>query len=144
MKDGKLYQAATVGAFIRSDTSVSSELYEAKKKLAGLLRADNNNEIVQHQIAEIKAEIAELEKKKAEELASKASDKQLAANIEAASAEVDTNAEEENEEIKPIGKGIFGNIYDQFKGKVKAAFDFLIKHKSGDLLGVFHRELWRY
>lgn len=66
--------------------------------------------------------------------------KQLAANIDAASAEVDTNAGEENEEIKPIGKGIFGNIYDQFKGKVKAAFDFLIKHKSGDLLGVFHRE----
>ena len=140
LKDGKLYQAATVGAIVRSDTSVSSELYEAKKKLARLLRADNNNEIIQHQIAEIKAEIAELEKKKAEELASKASDKQLAANIEAASAEVDTNAGEENEEIKPIGKGVFGNIYDQFKGKVKAAFDFLIKHKSGDLLGVFHRE----
>lgn len=140
LKDGKLYQAATVGAIVRSDTSVSSELYEAKKKLARLLRADNNNEIIQHQIAEIKAEIAELEKKKAEELASKASDKQLAANIEAASAEVDTNAGEESEEIKPIGKGVFGNIYDQFKGKVKAAFDFLIKHKSGDLLGVFHRE----
>lgn len=140
LKDGKLYQAATVVAIVRSDTSVSSELYEAKKKLARLLRADNNNEIVQRQIAEIKAEIAELEKKKAEELASKASDKQLAANIEAASAEVDTNAGEENEEIKPIGKGVFGNIYDQFKGKVKAAFDFLIKHKSGDLLGVFHRE----
>jgi hypothetical protein len=140
LKDGKLYQAATVGAIVRSDTSVSSELYKAKKKLAGLLRADNNNEIVQRQIAEIKAKITELEKKKAEELASKASDKQLAANIEAASAEVDTNAEEEIEEIKPIGKGVFGNIYDQFKGKVKAAFDFLIKHKSGDLLGVFHRE----
>ena len=64
----------------------------------------------------------------------------LKAKIEAASAEVDTNAGEESEEIKPIGKGVFGNIYDQFKGKVKAAFDFLIKHKSGDLLGVFHRE----
>ena len=51
--------------------------------------------------------------------------KQLAANIDAASAEVDTNAGEENEEIKPFGKGIFGNIYDQFKGKVKAAFDSL-------------------
>lgn len=36
--------------------------------------------------------------------------KQLAANIDAASAEVDTNAGEENEEIKPIGKGIFVNI----------------------------------
>lgn len=56
--------------------------------------------------------------------------KQLAANIDAASAEVNTNAGEENEEIKLIGKGIFGNIYDKFKGKVKAAFDSLIKHKS--------------
>lgn len=56
--------------------------------------------------------------------------KQLAANIDAASAEVDTNAGEENEEIKPIGKGVFGNIYDQFKGKVKAAFDFLINTRA--------------
>lgn len=138
LKDGKLYQAATVGAIVRSDTSVSSELYEAKKKLARLLRADNNNEIIQHQIAEIKAEIAELEKKKAEELASKASDKQLAANIEAASAEVDTNAGEENEEIKPIGKGVFGNIYDQFKGKAKSAINFLRKIKSGEAVGALH------
>lgn len=138
LKDGKLYQAATVGAIVRSDTSVSSELYEAKKKLSGLLRADNNNEIVQRQIAEIKAEIAELEKKKAEELASKASDKQLAANIEAASAEVDTNAGEENEEIKPIGKGVFGNIYDQFKGKAKSAINFLRKIKSGEAVGALH------
>ena len=45
-----------------------------------------------------------------------------------------------NEEIKPIGKSRFGNIYDQFKGKIKEAFNFLMKHKSGDLLGVFHRE----
>ena len=42
--------------------------------------------------------------------------------------------------LQPIGKGVFGNIYDQFKGKVKEAFDFLMKHKSGDLLGVFHRD----
>ena len=38
----------------------------------------------------------------------------------------------------PIGSGYFGNIYDQFRGKVKEAFDFLIAHKSGDLIGVFH------
>ena len=42
--------------------------------------------------------------------------------------------------LKPIGRGVFGNIYDQFKGKVKEALDFLLKHKSGDLLGVFHRD----
>lgn len=64
--------------------------------------------------------------------------KQLAANIEAASAEVDTNAGEENEEIKPIGKGIFGNIYDQFKGKAKSAINFLMKIKSGEAVGALH------
>jgi len=41
---------------------------------------------------------------------------------------------------KPIGKGVFGNIYDAFKGKARKAFEFLMKHKSGDLLGVFHRK----
>lgn len=58
-------------------------------------------------------------------------------------AEREQRKEQENkeqEEVKPIGKGIFGNIYDQFKGKVKEAVDFLLKHKEGDLLGVFHRE----
>lgn len=54
---------------------------------------------------------------------------------EEASNETDTE-----QEPQPIGKGVFGNIYDQFKGKVKDAFDFLMKHKSGDLLGVFHRD----
>ena len=43
-------------------------------------------------------------------------------------------------EIVPIGKGVFGDIYDQFKGRVKEAFKFLMKHKGGDLLGVFHRD----
>ncbi|MCR4847795.1 MAG: hypothetical protein K5920_02955 [Bacteroidales bacterium] len=41
-------------------------------------------------------------------------------------------------DIQPIGVGYFGNIYDQFRGKVKEAFEFLITQKSGDLLGVFH------
>ena len=49
------------------------------------------------------------------------------------------SAQTQNVPLKPIGKGLFGNIYDQFKGKVQEAFDFLLKHKSGDLLGVFHR-----
>lgn len=43
-------------------------------------------------------------------------------------------------EPSPIGRSKFGNVYNQFRGKVKAAFDFLMKHQSGDLLGVFHRE----
>ena len=41
------------------------------------------------------------------------------------------DGEEKSEDmLQPIGKGVFGNIYDQFKGKVKEAFDFLTKHKS--------------
>lgn len=48
-------------------------------------------------------------------------------------------SKEEASRYKPIGKSRFGNVYDQFKGKVKEAFDFLIKHKTGDLLGVFYR-----
>ncbi len=50
------------------------------------------------------------------------------------------NLIEQNTDPQPIGKGMFGNIYDQFRGRLKEAFDFLIKHKSGDLLGVFHRD----
>ena len=41
---------------------------------------------------------------------------------------------------EPIGFGYFGAIYDQFRGKVKEAFDFLVSNQSGDLLGVFHRD----
>lgn len=37
------------------------------------------------------------------------------------------------EEFTPIGKGVFGNIYDQFKGKVKEAFAFLKKIGVGKL-----------
>ncbi len=60
--------------------------------------------------------------------------------MEAAERARETGEPDEAEgEPKPVGKGLFGNIYDQFKGKVKEAVEFLMKHKSGDLLGVFHR-----
>lgn len=42
--------------------------------------------------------------------------------------------------IKPVGKNKFGDVYDQFKGKPKEAFDFLLKNKDGYLKGVFHRD----
>lgn len=41
-------------------------------------------------------------------------------------------------DLQPIGVGYFGEIYDQFRGKVKEAFDFLIAHQRGDLIGVFY------
>ncbi len=47
---------------------------------------------------------------------------------------------EEGGEPKPIGRSIFGNVYDQFKGKALQAVKFLVNHESGDLLGVFHRK----
>ena len=79
--------------------------------------------------AERKAEDERIAKQKAEEKTEEAeSDKE--------EAEKRMN----DEEPKPVGSGVFGNIYNQFKGKVKEAFDFLMKHKGGDLLGVFHRK----
>ena len=62
--------------------------------------------------------------------------RQIEAAQTAASEEKANNGEESK---KPIGKGVFGNIYDQFKGKIKEALDFIMEHKDGDLLGVFHR-----
>lgn len=45
---------------------------------------------------------------------------------EAAKAEAESDKEEaekqmDDEEPKPVGSGVFGNIYNQFKGKVKEA-----------------------
>ena len=44
------------------------------------------------------------------------------------------------EEPKPVGTNRFGGIYNQFKGKVKEAFDFLLRKKDGYLQAVFHRD----
>lgn len=41
-------------------------------------------------------------------------------------------------EPKPIGSGPFGNIYNQFKGKVKEAVEFLRSMKSGEAVGVLN------
>lgn len=43
-----------------------------------------------------------------------------------------------DEDIRPVGKGILGNIYDQFKGRAKAAIDFLARHKEGVAKGALH------
>ena len=45
----------------------------------------------------------------------------------------------EVDEPQPIGNSFFGKVYNQFKGKAKEAVNFLMRHKSGKLLGVFHR-----
>jgi len=43
-----------------------------------------------------------------------------------------------NEMVNPIGKGVFGNIYDQFKGKAKEAIDFLTGKRDGEAIGALH------
>ncbi len=46
----------------------------------------------------------------------------------------------EDAEIKPIGRGVFGNIYDQFRGKAKEAIDFLRRRKEGEAVGALHHK----
>ena len=44
----------------------------------------------------------------------------------------------ETKEPEPVGVGFFGNIYNQFKGKVKDAIDFLLRNKEGEASGALH------
>ena len=43
-------------------------------------------------------------------------------------------------EIKPIGKGVFGDSYDQFRGKAKEAIKFLLRKRSGEAIGALHHK----
>lgn len=43
-------------------------------------------------------------------------------------------------EIKPIGKGAFGDIYNQFRGKAKEAIKFLLRKRSGEAIGALHHK----
>ena len=83
---------------------------------------------------------AEYKSVKAEGAAATAMEEQQAPTDNRETSETPAEGEQvqETEEPQPIGQGLFGYIYDQFRGKVKEAFDFLMQHKSGDLLGVFH------
>lgn len=42
------------------------------------------------------------------------------------------------DDIKPVGVGAFGNIYNQFRGKSKAAIEFLKKLGSGEATAALH------
>ena len=101
---------------------------EAEKKEAERIAAEKAEEEARVE-AERKAEEERIAKQKTEEK-----------TAEAESDKEETEKRMDDEEPKPLGSGVFGNIYNQFKGKVKEAFDFLMKHKGGDLLGVFHRK----
>lgn len=43
-------------------------------------------------------------------------------------------------DIKPIGSGNFGPIYDQFKDKPNEAIKFLMSQKDGEALGALHHK----
>lgn len=46
------------------------------------------------------------------------------------------------EEYDPVGEGLFGEIYIQFKGKPREAIDFLMKKKSGEAIGaLYHKDV---
>lgn len=43
-------------------------------------------------------------------------------------------------DIKPVGVGSFGNIYNQFRGNAKAAIEFLKKVRGGEAVGALHHK----
>ena len=123
---------------------------EASKAEAERKAAEERERAEKEEKARIEAEKKETERiatEKAEEEArveaERKAEEERIAKQKAEEAESDKEEAEkrmDDEEPKPVGSGVFGNIYNQFKGKVKEAFDFLMKHKGGDLLGVFHRK----
>ena len=114
---------------------IATEKAEAERKAAEERERAEAEEEARVE-AERKTEEERIAKQKAEEKTEEAeSDKE-----EAESDKEEAEKQMDDEEPKPVGSGVFGNIYNQFKGKVKEAFDFLMKHKGGDLLGVFHRK----
>ena len=124
---------------------IATEKAEAERKAA-----EERERAEKEEKARIEAEKKEAERiaaEKAEEEArvedEKKAEEERVAKQKTEEAESDKEEAEKrmgDEEPKPVGSGVFGNIYNQFKGKVKEAFDFLMKHKGGDLLGVFHRK----
>ncbi|UKI24885.1 MAG: hypothetical protein L6U61_11760 [Bacteroidales bacterium] len=123
---------------------IATEKAEAERKAA-----EERERAEKEEKARIEAEKKETERIAAEkeeearvEAERKAEEERIAKQKteEAESDKEEAEKRMDDEEPKPVGSGVFGNIYNQFKGKVKEAFDFLMKHKGGDLLGVFHRK----
>lgn len=53
-------------------------------------------------------------------------------------AQEQSSQETADSEPQPIGHGVFGNIYDQFRGKAKEAIAFLLGKKDGEAIGALH------
>ncbi len=50
----------------------------------------------------------------------------------------ESSASAQSEEVVPIGNGVFGDIFDQFRGKPKEAIAFLLDKKDGEAIGALH------
>lgn len=48
--------------------------------------------------------------------------------------------ESDSEDVVPIGKGAFGDIYDQFRGKPQEAIRHLMKVQGGEAVGALHHK----
>ena len=134
--------ANSVQYFNTAIKSLQKTIKEAEKTYAATLDFDKRDTL-EDSIKAYKERLAQLQS--ILDGYAKAAEAQADAEKEVKKAEEKTNAEAEkeqkqDEEIKPIGRGSFGDIYDAFKGKAKEAFDFLLKKKSGYLVGVFHRD----
>ena len=65
-----------------------------------------------------------------------------AASVDSAHKVDENNEKTSDVNLEPVGKGVFGNIYDQFKGKAKAAIDFLKKLGGGEAVAaLYHKEV---
>ena len=119
---------------------IATEKAEAEREAAEERERAEKEEKARIEAEKIAAEKAEEEARV--EAERKAEEERIAKQKteEAESDKEEAEKRMDDEEPKPVGSGVFGNIYNQFKGKVKEAFDFLMKHKGGDLLGVFHRK----
>ena len=56
------------------------------------------------------------------------------------SRQLDEESVSRESEPQPVGRGVFGDIYDQFKGKAKEAIKFLLGKKSGETVDVLRHK----
>lgn len=125
------------------DNFSAEQSYEYAKVKFG---EDKAQKMVAKQITKIEKEIQA--KQKADEDSNLIESLRLNDEIEALSGElekwkgfVDSEKEEDiPTDIKPIGVGAFGNIYDAFKGKAKEAISFLLQKREGEAVGALHHK----
>ncbi len=115
---------------------------EAQKGTGSMTPAQRRAALREHQ-AKLQAYKEALAKHQQQEQVAEQQPQQPVVQQEQPQAEPQAFVEEQApavEEPQPIGRGVFGDIYDQFKGKAKAAIDFLLKKRSGEALGALHHK----